>query len=267
MDTRFTPPEYHTPATKGKSLKQRLIPGPSIPFFWDTFIGTVLWGRRRALQGKFSDPQMAEGAEKEVNSVEDTGAKLHVTGIQHLAESRDPVVFVGNHMSALETLILPAMIYPYKECSFVVKKILVDGKIFGPIMRQLQPIAVGRDNPREDLKNVLNEGTALLKKNRSVFIFPQTTRSADFDPANFNTLGAKLAKRAGVKLIPVALKTDFWVPGKLLRDFGTIYPDRDVHAAFGPPIEVSGNGREAHEQAVDFIGTHLKEWGVECKVT
>ncbi len=45
-----------------------------------------------------------------------------------------------------------------------------------------------------------------LKKNISVLIFLQTTRELRFDPKKFNTLGIKLAKRAKVPVIPVAVK-------------------------------------------------------------
>jgi len=48
----------------------------------------------------------------------------------------------------------------------------------------------------------------------SVLIFPQTTRDLRFDPNKFNTLGIKLAKRAKVPVIPVAVKTDAWGMGK-----------------------------------------------------
>ncbi|MFO7820675.1 MAG: lysophospholipid acyltransferase family protein [Lentisphaeria bacterium] len=262
MEIQITPPEYHTPADRQRSLKHRLLPGASPQFLWDTLVGSVLWGRHLALHGKFSDPEMSAGAEKVMRAVEASGAKIHVTGLQALAETEGALVIAGNHMSTLETLIMPRIIYPFKECSFVVKKSLVTGKIFGPIMRELQPVAVGRHNPRDDLKTVLTEGTALLKKGRSVCIFPQTTRSQDFVASDFNSLGAKLAKRAGVKLVPLAIKTDFWVPGKLVRDFGRVYPGRDVHLAFGPVIDCSTNARDAHKQTLDFIAAKTAEWGV-----
>lgn len=261
MQSEIHPPEYHTPSDKHKSWKHRFLPGCSAQFLWDTLVGSVLWGRRLALKGHFSDPQMSEGAEKVIDAVEDSGAKLHITGLQNITETPGAVVFAGNHMSTLETLILPRIIYPFKECSFVVKDALVKSCVFGPIMRELQPIAVGRANQREDLKKVLTEGKVLLQKGRSVCIFPQTTRRRDFDAASFNSLGVKLAKRAGVQLIPVALKTDFWVPGRFLRDLGRVFPHRDVHVAFGPAINCNGNSRDAHRKTTEFITRKLTEWG------
>ena len=53
-----------------------------------------------------------------------------------------------------------------------------------------------------------------LKKIISVWVFAQTTRELLLDPKKFNTLGIKLAKRARVPVIPVAVKTDAWGMGK-----------------------------------------------------
>ncbi|MBW2177934.1 MAG: hypothetical protein JRH03_13480, partial [Deltaproteobacteria bacterium] len=52
-----------------------------------------------------------------------------------------------------------------------------------------------------------------LQRNVSVLVFPQTTRGLRFDPDKFNTLGIKLARRAKVPVIPVAVKADAWGVG------------------------------------------------------
>jgi 1-acyl-sn-glycerol-3-phosphate acyltransferase len=98
-----------------------------------------------------------------------------------------------------------------------------------------------------------------------VVIFPQATRSAEFDPAEFNSLGVKLAARAGVPVIPLALRTDFMGNGRLVKDLGPIDPGKGVYYAFGAPLQVSKTGRETHEAVVKFITTHLKAWGGTVK--
>ena len=70
-----------------------------------------------------------------------------------------------------------------------------------------------------------------LKKNISVLIFLQTTRELRFDPKKFNTLGIKLAKRAKVPVIPVAVKTDVWGMGKWIKDFGRFDPSKPVRVS------------------------------------
>jgi 1-acyl-sn-glycerol-3-phosphate acyltransferase len=94
----------------------------------------------------------------------------------------------------------------------------------------------------------------------SVVVFPQTTRTHEFDPEQFSTIGVKLARRAGVPIVPMALRTDAWDNGRLFKDFGRIHPSRTVHFEFGASLEVQGRGAEEHEAVSDFIRTRLKAW-------
>ena len=110
----------------------------------------------------------------------------------------------------------------------MVKKYLVEMPLFCDVMKSRSPVVLGRSNPREDLLKVLHEGSDRLKKGMSVVVFPQGTRCEHFDDAKFNSLAVKLAARAGVPIVPLALKTDAWSVGHRIKDFGRIYPNRDV---------------------------------------
>lgn len=196
-----------------------------------------------------------------LRAVEGAGGVVDVTGLDHVAGTAGPVVFVGNHMSTLETLLLPGLILPFKDVAFVVKESLLDYPVFGPIMRSVKHIAVGRANPRDDLKVVLTRGREMLAAGVSVVIFPQATRSVEFDVAAFNSLGVKLAAKAGVPVVPLALKTDFMGNGRRFKDLGYVDHRKTVHIAFAAPLAAPGNGREAHEAVVAFVTGHLREWG------
>jgi 1-acyl-sn-glycerol-3-phosphate acyltransferase len=172
---------------------------------------------------------------------------------------------VANHMSMSETFILPGIMLPYTDVCTVIKESLIRYPVFGIVMQATVPIVVQRADPRADLKEVLTSGEAMLRSGRSVLIFPQATRSVEFIPAEFNSLGAKLAAKGGVPLSPVALRTDYHGIGRRFRDFGPVDMTRPAHFAFGTPIPVVGNGRAAHEQAVTFIREKVKEWGVPVR--
>jgi 1-acyl-sn-glycerol-3-phosphate acyltransferase len=165
-------------------------------------------------------------------------------------------------MSTLETFVLPTLILPFSRVTFVVKQSLVEYPVFRHIMRSREPVTVGRANPRDDLKAVLAEGPERLGRGLSVVVFPQTTRSLVFDAAKFNSIGVKLAKRAGVPVMPVAIRSDAWGNGRLVRDLGAVDPSKPVHIAFGAPFAVEGRGGEEHERVVAFIGGHMRRWGV-----
>jgi 1-acyl-sn-glycerol-3-phosphate acyltransferase len=87
----------------------------------------------------------------------------------------------------------------------------------------------------------------------------------EFDAQAFNTLGVKLASRAGVPVVPVAIKTDFHGNGKWIKDMGPIDPSKTLYFKFGNPLPVSGKSREIHQQVVDFITQNLTAWGGKVK--
>jgi len=57
--------------------------------------------------------------------LERTGGRFHITGMENINKSAGPVLFISNHMSTLETMILPCIIAPHREVTFVVKDSLV----------------------------------------------------------------------------------------------------------------------------------------------
>ena len=166
-------------------------------------------------------------------------------------------------MSTLETFMLPGIIRPHRAVTFVMKKSLVTLPFFGAVMRSRDPIVVGRTNPREDLTAVLEGGVERLKKGISIIVFPQSTRTPDFDPQHFNTIGVKLARKAGVPVVPLALKTDAWGTGKKLKELGPIKSGLPVRYKFAAPMDIHGNGREEQAFICDFIGTQLASWRKE----
>ena len=196
-----------------------------------------------------------------LKALEAVGVHFEIENLNSFRKLREPCVFVSNHMSTLETFILTPIIEPYREITYVIKESLVKYPIFKHIMLNQNPVIVTRKNPKEDLRIVLKEGQDRLKKNISVVVFPQTTRSVSFNPAEFNSIGVKLAVRAEVPVIPVALKTDAWGNSRrFIKDFGPIDPSKPVHIRFGEPIRIEGNGRAEHEQIVGFIQASLEEW-------
>jgi 1-acyl-sn-glycerol-3-phosphate acyltransferase len=244
------------------SLLGRLLPSTA---FYEGTLRIVFGASGLAKRGSYGDHEWSASSLAILRVFEKIGGIIEVSGNKGFRSLGGPCVFIGNHMSTLETFVLPALIQPFKRVTFVVKQSLVEYPVFKHVMRSRDPITVGRTNPREDLKAVLEGGEDKLRAGTSIIIFPQTTRSLAFDPGQFNTIGVKLAKRAGVPVVPVALLTDAWGNGRLLKDFGRIDPSKKVHFAFGEPFTVQGRGEEEHQKIIEFISGKLKEWGGKVK--
>jgi 1-acyl-sn-glycerol-3-phosphate acyltransferase len=236
----------------------RLSPGC---VFYPRILSVVWRAGAKAKRGQYDDREWSASSLTTLRALEAAGVQFEISGLDHVANLDGPCVFIGNHMSTLETFILPVLLLPYTRATFVVKQSLLDYPVFGHVMRSRDPIAVGRANAREDLQAVLEGGVERLRRGLSMIIFPQTTRTPRFDPAEFNSIGVKLAKKAAVPVIPIALKTDAWGNGRLLKDFGRIDPSKRVHLAFGPPMWLKDRGGDEHRAIIRFISAKLAEWG------
>ncbi len=250
---------YQT-APDAASWFSRLFPTPNFyrQFFWNVCRSSSI-----ARRGKYDELEWSRTSFEVLKSLESVGVRTRISGVEHIRSLDSPCVFVGNHMSMLETMVLPAIIQPIRDVTFVVKESLMNYPIFRHVVRARDPIAVTRKNPREDFKTVMQSGTERLQNGSSIVVFPQTTRSLTFDPSQFNTIGLKLAMRAKVPMVPIALKTDAWGNGKWLKDIGRIDATKRVHFEFGRPLVIEGRGTVQQKEATDFIHEKLSHWSGE----
>ena len=241
---------YESPALKAASF-------PSLRFYCR--MASIFWNAGKvAKAGKYDGARWTEDSERVGALLEDMGIHVSIEGIENL-DFEGPCVFEANHMSTLETLFLPCIIQPLRDVTFVVKKQLLGYPCLGPVLAAREPIALGRANPREDLKLVMEDGQKILASGRSVIVFTQGTRRNTVEPSSFNTLAVKLARKANVPVVPIALKTDAWGEGSLIKDIGPIDPKLPVHVRFGTPVEIR-DGREEHTAIVDFIKNSFDAW-------
>ncbi|MFP4205951.1 MAG: lysophospholipid acyltransferase family protein [Spirochaetaceae bacterium] len=261
MRTFFAEEYYETPRGAASPLLRWSSKTWRWTFYFQYFT-EVIRSRRRAVRGGYDDAEWAESSARIMRIIERNGGRFQVEGLDILrrAASQAPYVFISNHMSTLETQIYPVLIAPFMPVTFVVKRELMTHPFMGPVLRTRDAIAVARQNARDDLRTVLEEGKARLERGMSVVIFPQHTRTPEFSRETFNSLGTKLAAAAGVRALPVAVKSDFWGERGLLRGFGPVRPERSIHIRFGEPFAVSGRGRKEHERVVGFIESALAEW-------
>lgn len=259
MKGYFESGSYFTPVKKRMSLIDRMLINNRL-YFTCKYASIVLKTRKQAIRKLYDTRAWADSSYYIFRFIERSGGRFSITGMENISKIHGPVLFISNHMSTLETMILPCIIAPHREVTFVVKDSLVKHPLFGDVMRSRNPIIVGRTDARKDFETVMTRGQELLSSGVSIIIFPQSTRSINFDPAEFNTLGVKLAKKAGVPVVPVAIKTDFWGNGKLLKELGPLDSSKTIHMKFGEPFTIQGNGREENQRLIEFIQSSLAEW-------
>ena len=264
LEEYFHGNSYDTPDSTPRMLMDRLFLGTRW-FFVGGYVREIIRSRSLALKNAYNRSVWADSSHRIFTLIEGCGGRFHLRGLDYLRSCPKPVVFISNHMSTLETFVFPCIIAPLTEVTFIVKASLVRHFLFGPVMRARSPIVVERKNPREDLQVVMRKGRELLSRGISIIVFPQSTRNAVFKTEEFNSLGVKLAKAAGVNVLPIAVKTDFWENGKYLKDIGPVSRNKPIYMVFGKPLTIEGSGRDQHKQIMRFITDNLRSWGAEIQ--
>ena len=242
------------------------LPGWRLFIYYARILMAFVIARLDDLRGNLTNERWLKASIKCLKAIESAGGRVNISGLAAVGQHKGPLVYIANHMSILETIILPSITLTFNDVTFIIKNELLKYPLIGAVMKALKLIAVYRQNPREDLKIVLNEGEKRIREGCSVVIFPQATRSKVFDEGIFNTLGVKLARKVGVPVVPIALKTDFHGNGRWVKDIGPINPDLAVYFKFGQPIAVTGSGRDTHKRVVEFITRNLQQWGAEVRL-
>lgn len=212
-------------------------------------------------------PRWAGFCFKVVKTAEKLGMKVLIEGYENLRDLEGPAVLLSNHMSTTETILLPPVILASKPFSYVAKESLSTIPFLGKAAAHTGMVPVGRISPREDLMNVLKVGQERIKSGDSFLIFPQGARCEVFSHRKYSSIGAKLAEKAGVPVIPIAVDTrcqptrKSGMFKKVFKDFGPIDTSYDLKVSFGPAIS-HAKAKEMHEASFEWIAAKLESWGL-----
>ena len=243
------------------------------PGAWTTFRYT--WGTIRVFPycalaeplGRLTTERWAEFCFSSVTAAESLGMCVSIEGFAERMAYNAPVVYLCNHMSMTETILLPPVLLSAGPFSYVAKASLAHLPFLEKAAEHMRMVPVGRKSPREDLMTVLNIGTERIKGGDSFLIFPQGTRQEVFSRKVYSSIGAKLAEKAGCPVVPVVVDTrcqltrEKGIFRKVFKDFGPFDPTHDIRVACGPVIP-NAKSRVMHEAAFDWMASKLDEWGL-----
>ena len=172
------------------------------------------------------------------------GVKLRVEGRENIP--RRPFVALSKHQSSWETYYLQRLLRPV---STVLKRELLKIPFFGWGLAVVAPIAIDRGNPREALRQVMEQGRERLDAGMNVLLYPEGTRiDAGVTAPKFNRSGAALAIAAGVPVLPICHNAGAcWPAHRLIKYPGTIT------LVFGKPIDTTGRDAKS-------ITNDVAEW-------
>lgn len=213
--------------------------------------------------GRLTTERWAEFCFSAITMPERYGMNVTLEGWGERAAYAGPVMYVANHRSTYETIALPPILLTYGPFRVVTKASLTRLPFLAKAAERMGLIAIGRENPKADLLKLYEVGCERLAAGESFLIFPQGTRDDVFSRRRFSSIAAKLAEKAGVPIVPIAVDSRC-MPTRasgLFKDFGPVDTARDVRIAAGPVIPC-GNSRVMHEQSFEWIAAKLDEWGM-----
>jgi 1-acyl-sn-glycerol-3-phosphate acyltransferase len=171
------------------------------------------------------------------------GGKINVTGKENLPDG--PVLFVGNHQGSFDIPIYLGFLC--KPTGFVAKIEMDKLPVFRTWMRHLKCVFMDRNDMRQAMR-IINEAAEILKDGYSLTIFPEGTRSKGDKLGEFKSGSLKLALKAGVPIVPVAMDGSY----KLLEQHKHLHPAK-VGLYICPPIPTAELTKEEQRDLSDRV--------------
>lgn len=164
------------------------------------------------------------------------GVTVTVTGQEKIAD-QNPFLFVSNHQGNFDIPILLGHIDQPK--AFIAKIELLKLPMIRTWMKHMKCVFIDRSDVRQSLK-VINQAADYLKAGYSMVIFPEGTRSKGGNLGEFKAGSLKLAVKAGVPVVPIAINGSY----KIMEQNGFRIKPSHVNITIFDPIPTSGLSKE-----------------------
>lgn len=162
------------------------------------------------------------------NRIKDSGAEIVVHNEERIPKDRN-VLFVSNHQSNFDILILMSKIK--KDTGFVAKIELGKIPLLRDWMKNIHCVFMDRGDLKQSMQTII-EGISLLKKGKSLVIFPEGTRSKGDKMGEFKAGSFKLALKSKVPIVPISLNGSY----KIMEGNNNIIKPAHVDVYIHEPI-------------------------------
>jgi len=139
-----------------------------------------------------------------------SGVRVRVKGLE-LLDPKQTYVFVSNHRSYLDTAAM--FIYTGRRIGLLAKKELLKVPVLGVGMGFVNVMAIDRSN-RESAIRTTEAAAQRIKSGVSFAVFVEGTRAMPGELLPFKKGAFYMARKAGVPVVPVAIKNSDVLMGK-----------------------------------------------------
>ncbi len=168
-----------------------------------------------------------------------TGSAICVSG-QENVPGDEPVLFVSNHQSHMDSVIIHGFICKPKGFVSIIEVLKVP--VIRTWMRFMKCVFLDRSNIRQSL-GCLEQCVEILKQGHSMVIFPEGKLNEGGPVAEFKKGCLKVAQKAGVAIVPVTLRNSYTVMNKN----GSRIKAAAVECIISGPVHVKDAGNSEKE--------------------
>lgn len=232
-------------------------------YFWVLLLGTLpnlYRAKRFEAAGKIKEHDLvtnkvAHGWARAL--LRAAGAEVVVRGEEKIPADQ-AVLFVSNHQGNFDIPLLMGYISTPK--SFVAKIEMLKLPILRTWMEHLKCVFMDRSDIRQSLK-VINQSAKYLKEGYSTVLFPEGTRSKGAEMGEFKAGSLKLATKAGVPIVPVAIKGSY----KLMERQGFKIKPATVEITIFDPVNTVGLSKEESQKLPQQIKAIIEQGALELR--
>jgi len=178
-----------------------------------------------------------------------SGIPVVARGLENLPDQ--PAILAPNHTSYLDALVLISLV-PWKGHAFVAKAEFLGNPLMRTLLAGFGTVFVERFDVQKSAEDA-DELVEAARRGRSLILFPEGTLQRHTGLMPFRTGAFQVAVKAGVPVVPVALRG----VRSVLRD-GTWYLRRaPVAVTFGAPIAPEGDDFNAAMRLRDAVRAEI----------
>ncbi|SHK34035.1 1-acyl-sn-glycerol-3-phosphate acyltransferase [Hathewaya proteolytica DSM 3090] len=202
-------------------------------------------------------------ADKVLDGYMKRNANIIIEGLDNVKNAKKPVIYVCNHLSNADALVLKRVLQKYDSPTFVAGVKLSQNVITNLALGTCKTTNIKPNSPDKDgLKRIIE----LVKGGESIVIFPEGTRSREKKLIEAKKGVLLIAKMAKAQIIPIGMVgTEILYPINESGDMSAEeFHKADVHVKIGKPFELPKKAEDEdrksyEERAIRHIMYNIAE--------